>query len=315
MKSAGAFVGIDIGKRHVDVAMSSEDIRQYRNDEQGISELVAAFRAEPPELVVMEASGGYQKRLLAALAVAGVPSVAVNPRQVRDFAKAVGRLEKNDQVDAAVLRLFAERIRPEPRVLADEQTQLIDELLCRRRQLVEMLVAEQNRLQQASAFAIRKDIEQHIGWLRKRLKDADHDLDTQVLGSPIWNAKVQLLTELKGIGRVTALTLLSAVPEIGTLNRRQIAKLVGVAPLCRDSGQHRGQRTTWGGRADARAALYMATLVATRHNEVIRAFYARLVRAGKLKKVALVAAMRKLLTIANAILRAHLRQQTPAAQT
>jgi len=313
MERVAVFVGIDIGKQDVDVAISAQEVRRYRNDPQGISELVAALSASAPELVVMEATGGYQRRLLAALAVAGVPSAAVNPRQVRDFAKAIGRLEKTDQVDAQVLRLFAERIRPAVRKLPDDQTQLIDDLLSRRRQLVEMLVAEQNRLQQATAAPIRKDIAQHIGWLKKRLKEADHDLDTQVRNSPAWNAKVELLHELKGVGRVTALTLLCAVPEIGTLNRRQIAKLVGVAPLCSDSGKHRGQRSTWGGRSDARATLYMATLVATRHNHVIRAFYTRLLSTGKLKKVALVAAMRKLLTIANAVMRAHLQQQTPAA--
>jgi transposase len=313
MGDAHVFVGIDVGKQHVDVATSAEASQRYRNDEAGIEDLVTALCARQPELVVMEATGGYQRRLLAALSVAGIAATAVNPRQVRDFAKAIGQLEKTDRVDAQVLRLFAERIRPAVRRPSDEQTQLIDELLSRRKQLVEMLVAEQNRLHQAASFAVRKDIEQHIGWLRKRVKDADQDLDTQVSASPTWNAKVELLQELQGVGRVTALTLLCAVPEIGTLNRRQIAKLVGVAPLCNDSGQRRGRRTTWGGRADARATLYMATLVATRHNPAIRTFYARLLSAGKLKKVALVAAMRKLLSIANALMRAHLQQQTSAA--
>ena len=313
MEGAGVFVGIDVGKDFVDVATGAESPRRYSNDEDGIGEVVAALRASKPQLVVMEASGGYQRHLLASLCAAGIAAVAVNPRQVRDFAKAVGRLEKTDQVDAKVLRLFAERIQPAVRALPDQQTQRIEELVGRRRQIVEMLVAEKNRLQQALAAEVRFDIQEHINWLKKRLRDADRDLDSQIKRSPSWNAKVELLEELNGVGRVTALTLLSAVPEIGTLNRRQIAKLVGLAPLSNDSGKHKGQRQIWGGRSDARAALYMAALVATRHNPTIRAFYTRLLGAGKLKKVALVACMRKLLTIANAIVRKHLAAQISAA--
>jgi len=314
MGEAQLFIGIDISKKQIEVAFDAGATVQYSNDEAGIVQVLERLSASKPQLVVMEATGGYQKRLLAALSVAGIAAAAVNPRQVRDFAKAMGRLEKTDAVDAGVLRLFAERIRPPAREPADEQIQALDELLGRRREIVEMLVAEQNRLQQALSLHVRKSIQQHIHWLRKRLKDADRDLDTQVRTTPSWNAKVELLQELDGIGRVTALTLVCAVPEIGTLDRRQIAKLVGVAPLCCDSGQFKGQRRIWGGRADARATLYMATLVATRHNATIRAFYTRLLRAGKLKKVAIVACMRKLLTIANAVMRAHLKQQIPAAQ-
>jgi transposase len=313
MEGVGGFVGVDVGKDFVDVATGAESPRRYSNDEDGIGEVVAALRASKPQLVVMEASGGYQRHLLASLCAAGIAAVAVNPRQVRDFAKAVGRLEKTDKVDAKVLRLFAERIRPAVRPLPDQQTQRIEELVGRRRQIVEMLVAEKNRLQQALVAEVRFDIQEHIAWLKKRLRDADRDLDTQIKRSPSWNAKVELLEELDGVGRVTALTLLSAVPEIGTLNRRQIAKLVGLAPLSNDSGKHKGSRQIWGGRSDARAALYMAALVATRHNPVIRAFYTRLLGAGKLKKVALVACMRKLLTIANAIVRKHLTAQISAA--
>jgi transposase len=314
MEKAQGFVGIDIGKKQVDVAVGSAPVVRFDNDDEGIAALVASLSKQKPALVVMEASGGYQRRLLASLHVAGIAATAVNPRQVRDFAKALGRLEKTDAVDARVLQLFAERIRPAVRELADAHTQLLAELLGRRQQMIEMLVAEQNRMQQVLSLPVRKDIQQHITWLRKRIKDADQDLDTQVSKSPAWNAKVELLRELDGIGRVTALTLLCAVPEIGTLNRRQIAKLVGVAPLCSDSGMHKGQRRIWGGRAEARASLYMAALVATRHNAVIKAFYTRLLSAGKLKKVALVACMRKLLTIANAVVRAHLAQQITAAQ-
>ena len=315
MENAQVFVGIDVGKQHLDVAIGREPPRRVTNDEAGIGELVALLRSRPPTLVVMEASGSYHRRVLATLSVAGIGAVAINPRQVRDFAKALGRLEKTDGVDARVLALFAERIRPEVRAVADEEMQMLEELLGRRRQIVEMLVAEQNRLKQASSKPVQRDLEQHIAWLKKRLRDADKDLDASINRNPAWHAKVELLQQLDGVGRVTALTLLCAVPELGTLNRRQIAKLVGVAPLCCDSGQHKGVRRTWGGRSDARAVLYMATLVATRSNATIKAFYQRLLGAGKLKKVALVACMRKLLSILNATMRSHLRPPITAAST
>lgn len=313
MEESQVFVGVDVGKQHLDVVVSGQPARRYANDTQGIDELVATLRASRPRRVVMEASGGYHRRLLAMLTAAELAAVAVNPRQVRDFAKAMGRLEKTDGVDAQVLCLFAERVQPEVRPLPDVQAQQLGELLGRRRQLVEMLVAERNRLQQAQSSHVRRDIEQHIAWLRKRLRDTDRDLDALVARTPCWNAKVKQLEQLHGVGRVTALTLLCAVPEIGTLNRRELAKLVGVAPLCCDSGSHQGQRRIWGGRAEARACLYMATLVATRHNPLISAFYKRLLAAGKPKKVALVACIRKPLVIANAVLREHLEQQNTAA--
>jgi transposase len=313
MDNTQAFVGIDVGKQFLDVAIGREPPRRLGNDEAGIGELIAMLRLQPPTLVVMEASGSYHRRLLASLTVAGVAAVAINPRQVRDFAKALGRLEKTDGVDARVLALFAERIRPEVRPVADEETHMLEELLSRRRQIVEMLVAEQNRLKQAHSRAVQRDLEQHIAWLKKRLRDADKDLDASVSRNPAWHAKVELLQQLDGVGRVTALTLVCAVPELGTLNRRQIAKLVGVAPLCSDSGKHNGARRIWGGRSDARAVLYMATLVATRTNATIKTFYQRLLAAGKLKKVALVACMRKLLSILNATMRSHLQQPTTAA--
>lgn len=308
------YVGIDVSKEHLDVCSSGAAVpTRWTNDDAGIEALVAALRGETPALVVMEASGGYQRRVLVALVEAGISAVAVNPRQARDFAKALGLLEKTDQVDARALMLFAERVRPEVRAITDETTRLFEEALGRRRQLVEMLVAEKNRLQQAESRGVRKDIEEHVKWLKKRVRDTDDDLDARVLRAPAWNAKVELLEQIDGIGRVTALTLLSAIPELGTLNRKQIAKLVGVAPLAHDSGKSTGRRCIWGGRAVARATLYMATLVATRHNDTIRAFYVRLLAAGKVKKVALIACMRKLLTIANAVVRAHLRLQTTAA--
>lgn len=314
MGARTVFVGVDVAKDHLDVWCSCDtQPSRWANDDEAIERLVAELRAKGATLVVMEATGGYQRRLLVALIESGIAAVAVNPRQVRDFARALGLLEKTDQLDARALMLFAERVRPEVREVADETTRLFEEALGRRRQLVEMLVAEKNRLQQASSKRVRKDIEEHITWLKKRVRETNDDLDTRVQQTPAWNAKVALLEAVDGIGRVTALTLLSAIPELGTLNRKQIAKLVGVAPLARDSGKHKGRRCIWGGRADARTSLYMATLVATRHNEVIHSFYEHLKKLGKVKKVALVACMRKLLTIVNAIIRQHLKQQTPAA--
>lgn len=315
MESEG-FVGIDVAKAHLDVAMGGQEVsKRFSNDDDGISKLVDELRAQPVKLVVLEATGGYQRKLFAELVAAEIPAVAVNPRQVRDFAKAMGTLEKTDQVDAKVLALFAERIRPEVRPVADAATQEFQDLLARRRQLMEMFVAEKNRVHQAKSPAVRRGIEAHITWLKKQLRDADKDLENRLRNCPSWDLRVELLESVPGVGRITSMTLLSDVPELGTLNRKQIAKLVGVAPLSRDSGNQRGQRTTWGGRATARASLYMATLVATRHNPIIRDFYARLLARGKLKKVALVAAMRKLLTILNAMLRDHARALSPTLPT
>jgi transposase len=300
-------IGIDVSKAHLDVAVAGEaESTRYTNDEDGIAKLVAWLRGGDVERVVLEATGGYQRRVLTALLAAEVPAVAVNPRQARDFAKALGKLEKTDEVDARVLALFAERIRPEVRPLVDETTREFQELLARRRQLKEMLVAEKNRLHQATKV-VRRSIKSHIDWLKAQLRDTDKDIENGLRNCPAWDVQVQLLESLPGVGRVTSMTLLAELPELGTLNRKKIAKLVGVAPLNRDSGKSSGRRSTWGGRATVRAPLYMATLVATRHNPVIRAFYARLLAKGKMKKVALVAAMRKLLIILNAKLRDHLR--------
>jgi transposase len=300
------YVGIDVSKNALDVACSHDKaVRRFDNSDEGLDELCQLLRGFSVQLVVMEATGGYQRLALATLAHAGFPSVAINPRQAREFARAMGRLEKTDQVDAQMLMLFAERIRPEARPVADAKTQMFDELIARRRQIIEMLTAEKNRQKQAHSKAVLRDIKEHISWLQKRLKSSDEELDRQVEQSPAWNAKVELLEAIPGVGRVTVIALLSAVPELGTLNRKQIAKLVGLAPLCDDSGKKRGRRAIWGGRSDARAVLYMPTLVATRHNDTIKAFYTRLVAAGKPKKVAIVACMRKLLTIINAMLRAH----------
>lgn len=300
------YVGIDVSKNALDVAFSHEKaVRRFDNSDAGLKQLCQLLHDFHVQLVVMEATGGYQRLALATLAHAGFPSVAINPRQAREFARALGRLEKTDQVDAQVLMLFAERIRPEARPVVDETTRMFDELIGRRRQIIEMLTAEKNRQKQAHSKPVLKDIKEHITWLEKRLKGSDEELDRLVAQSPVWNAKVELLEAIPGVGRVTIIALLSAVPELGTLNRKQVAKLVGLAPLCHDSGLKRGRRGIWGGRSDARAVLYMPTLVATRYNDTIKAFYKRLVAAGKPKKLALVACMRKLLTIINAMLRAH----------
>jgi len=301
-------IGIDVSKGHLDVAVAGESgSSKYANNEAGIAQLVEWLRNEHVDRVVLEATGGYQRQLLAALLAAEIPAVAVNPRQARDFAKAMGKLEKTDEVDARALALFAERIRPEVRPLVDEATREFQDLLARRRQLTEMLVAEKNRLHQATK-PVRRSIQSHIDWLKKQLRDTDKDIEDGLRNCPAWDLRVQVLESLPGVGRVTSMTLLAELPELGRLDRKKIAKLAGVAPLNRDSGQSSGRRSIWGGRATVRAPLYMATLVATRHNPIIRAFYARLLAKGKLKKVALVAAMRKLLTILNAKLRDHLRE-------
>jgi transposase len=259
-------------------------------------------------LVVVEATGGLEAALVGEVAVA-VPVAVVNPRQVRDFAKATGQLAKTDQLDAQVLARFAEAVRPEPRPLKDAETRHLAALVSRRRQLRDMIVAENNRLGTALP-PLHKGIEKHIDWMRRELRLLEKDLDTTIKSSSIWREKEDLMRGVKGVGPVSAATMLAEVPELGTLNRKQIAALVGVAPLNHDSGTHRGKRSVWGGRASARAVLYMATLSAVRYNATLKAFYDRLVAHGKPKKVALVATMRKLLTILNAIVRTKRPWQT-----
>jgi transposase len=303
VSSEKVFVGIDVGKYDVDVALSDQgEVNRFKNDDSGIEEILGLLEARPVGLVVMEASGGYERQVLASLLGAGIPAVAVNPRQVRDFAKALGRLEKTDAIDATVLSLFAQSVRPAVRPRPTKELAEVQDWLTRRRQLVEMMVAEKNRSQQAKG-GVLKNIREHIDWLKKRIRDSEKDLGDMLKNAPEWNAEVEVLDEVKGIGRVMAMMLLGAVPELGSLNRKQIAKLVGVAPLCRDSGTLRGKRTCWGGRADVRACLYMAALAATQFNATIKEFYRRLLAAGKPKKLALVACMRKLLTILNARIR------------
>jgi transposase len=263
--------------------------------------------------VVLEASGGLEVHIASSLVTAGVPVAVINPRQVRDFAKALGRLAKTDVLDAQVLAMFADMVRPTPRPLPDDQTRILSGLLARRRDLVAMLVAEKNRLPRATPMACRS-IQAHISWLKQELKDLDQDLGDTLRQSPIWREKEDLLRSVPGVGKVLSITLLAELPELGSLGRHQIAALVGVAPMNRDSGTLRGKRTVWGGRAPVRAALYMATLVATRFNPVIRTFYLRLCAAGKPKKLALTACMRKLLVILNAMIN-HRCPWSPVLQT
>jgi transposase len=300
------FVGIDVSKAVLDVAViPTEQKWSVANSHEGMQQLVQKLKELRVTLVVLEASGGLERRAVAALAGAGLAVVAVNPRQVRDFAKATGKLAKTDAIDAAVLALFAERIRPEPRPLKDAQVQELEALVVRRRQVVEMITAEKNRLSAAPpSKQVRTAIGRTIEWLQKQLDENDRDLEKAVNSSGIWREKEQLLRTVPGVGKVLSRTLLSHVPELGTLTRKQIAALIGVAPLNRDSGTLTRRRCVWGGRAQVRQALYMSALVAARFNPVIRGFYERLVARGKLKKVALIACMRKLLTILNAMVSA-----------
>jgi len=297
------FIGIDVSKERLDVARRpSGDGWAVANNDPGIAALVDRLRELPPALIVLEATGGLELAVTGALAAADLPVVVVNPRQVRDFAKATGQLAKTDTLDAAVLAQFAEAVRPARRPLRDADTQALSALLARRRQLVEMRTAEQNRLGSAPR-RVRVEIQAHITWLNRRLARVDADLNQAIRSSPLWRARDDVLRSTPGVGPVLATTLLADLPELGTLTRQRIAALVGVAPLNRDSGTLRGRRTVWGGRAHVRAVLYMSTLVAVRYNPVLQAFYLRLREAGKAPKVALTACMRKLLTILNAMLK------------
>jgi transposase len=299
-----AFVGIDVSKALLDVSVRpGGELTRHANDEAGVAELVAKLVGLSPTLVVLEATGGYEAPVVAALALAGLAVAVVNPRQVRDFAKATGTLAKTDAIDAAVLARFAEAVRPEPRPIDDEQTGELTALVTRRRQLIDMLTAETNRMRACRTDRLRKSIYEHVSWLRRQIRDVDSDLDAKLRSMPLWREKEDLLRSVPGVGPVLSRTLLAELPELGTIGRGKIAALVGVAPLNRDSGTMRGKRTIWGGRASVRAVLYMATLAATKHNPIIRAFYERLVASGKAKKVALVACMRKLLLALNAMLR------------
>lgn len=297
------FVGIDVSKSQLDIAVRPANKRwSAGNTEADIAKVVDTLNEVSPQVIVVEATGGMEMPLVAALSQACLPVVVVNPRQVRDFAKAVGRMAKTDRIDAEVLAYFGEAVKPEVRLLKDEDSQMLTALVTRRRQVIEMLTAEKNRLQ-ISPKIVHKDIQKHIDWLQKRLEDMDRNLDSAIRNSPAWREKDDLLRSVPGVGKVLSVSLITGLPELGTLSRRQIAALVGVAPLNRDSGLYRGKRTVWGGRAHLRAVLYMATLSASRANPTISLFYHRLVEAGKKPKVALTACMRKLLGILNAIVK------------
>jgi transposase len=305
MSAPQVFVGIDVAKAQLDIALRPTGERwAVTNDAPGIAALVTRLQAVQPTLIVLEATGGYHRAVVAALAAAALPLVVMNPRQVRDFAKATGQLAKTDVLDARAVAHFAEAVRPAPRPLPDAQTEELRALLARRRQLIAMRTTEQNRLENVSR-RLRADIEAHIAWLNQRVAAAalDDVLDTTLRASPVWRERQTLYRSVPGIGPVCARTLLFDLPELGTLSRQRIAALVGVAPFNRDSGTLRGTRTTWGGRAHVRATLYMSALVAVRYNPVLKAFYQRLCAAGKAKKVALTACMRKLLTILNAMVK------------
>jgi len=302
MQTPSVYVGIDVSKTRLDVAVRpSGGLSHVTYDAAGITTVVTQLSQKQPIRIVVEATGGLERPLVRALVAAALPVIVVNPRQVRDFAKATGQLAKTDALDAQVLARFAEVIHPSLRALPDPQTQELAALLARRRQVLAMQRAEQNRLDRAPV-RVQNRIEVHLHWLGDELARLDEELDDQIQQSPMWRAREDLLQSVPGIGPVMCRTVLAELPELGLLNRKQIAALVGVAPFNRDSGRLRGHRTIWGGRAPVRTALYMATLVATRWNPVIRPFYQRLRDAGKAPKVALVAAMRKLLTILNAML-------------
>jgi transposase len=303
MTDRPCYVGIDVAAAELVVAcLPSEEQWIAPNDDGGRAALIDRLTRLAPTLVVLEATGGLEIPTVAALGEAQLPVVVVNARQVRDFARALGRLAKTDAIDAGVLALFAERVQPERRPLPDASARALGARLARRRQLIEMLIAEQHRLARAEP-AIAGDVRAHIAWLRKRLGRVDEELTRAIKASPLWRAKDDLYQSVPAVGAVVARTLIADLPELGHLNRRQVSALVGVAPLNRDSGVMRGKRLVWGGRASVRTALYMAAMCAIRYNPVIRAYYQRLLSRGKPRKVALVACMRKLLVILNTMAR------------
>ena len=303
MSQEPTYVGIDVSKERMDVAVRPTG-RSWSvpYDEAGVDDLVAQLKDLKPAGVITESTGGLELALVAALAAATLPVAVVNPRQVRDFARSTGRLAKTDRLDAQVLAHFGEAVDPPMRPLRDDDTRALGAVLARRWQVMKILVAEKNRLGRATP-EVRSRIEAHIGWLKQELDDMDTDLRQRIQRSPVWREKDDLLRSVPGVGPQVSLTLLAYLPELGTLNRKQIAALVGVAPFNRDSGPYRGKRSVCGGRATVRSTLYMGALVATRFNPVLRDFYQRLLEAGKPKKVALTACARKLLTILNTMAR------------
>ena len=313
MEEVKRFVGIDVAKAALDVCIGS-DGRAFSlvNDEVGIRELLSQLTSA--DFVILEATGGLEVPVASGLAAAGIAVAIVNPRQVRDFARATGRLAKTDRLDAQILARFGETVRPAPRPLATEQAQSLEALVTRRRQLVEMLTAEKNRRSMAPKVLYRS-IDEHIRWLEKRLSGLDEELGSMIRDTPLWRERDELLRSVPGVGTVLSRTLLAHLPEMGELNRKQIAALAGLAPFNRDSGSLRGSRCIWGGRAEVRRVLYMATVAAIRSNPAIRTFYLRLRANGKHAKPALTACMRKLIVILNAMIRGQTHWQTPALAT
>lgn len=307
METTAVCIGIDVSNTQLDVAQRPEGQRLvFSQTPVGIERLVAHVRSLNPSAIVLEATGGLEVPVASAVAVAGLPVAVVNPRQVRDCAKATGRLAKTDALDASILARFAEAVRPAPRQLPDAATHEVSAQLSRRRQLIEMRVAEHNRLGRAPR-RIQQQLRNHLTWLDRQVAAIEEELAQRIKSTPIWRERDNLLQSVPGVGPTLSRTLVAELPKLGTLTRHQIAALVGVAPVNRDSGTLRGRRTTWGGRAVVRAVLYMGTLAAVRWNPVLNAFYQRLRAAGKAPKVALVACMRTLLTILNAML----KHQTP----
>lgn len=298
-----SFVGIDVSKLQLDIAVRPDNKRwSVANAAADIAKVIEALNELSPQVIVVEATGGMEMPLVAALSQGCLPVVVVNPRQVRDFAKAIGRMAKTDRIDAEILAHFGEAVKPDVRLLKDEDTQMLTALVTRRRQVIEMLTAEKNRLG-ISPKVIHKDIQKHIEWLQRRLEEIDRHLDSAIRKSPVWREKDDLLRSVPGVGQVLSASLITGLPELGSLSRRKIAALVGIAPLNCDSGLFRGKRTVWGGRSHIRAVLYMATLSASRFNPTISRFYRRLIEAGKKPKVALTACMRKLIGILNSIVK------------
>lgn len=310
------FVGIDVSKHRLDVHVRpSGEEWSVNNDAKGHEELVRKLASLAPALVVLEATGGYQAAIAAELGARKLPAAVVNPRQVRDFAKATGRLAKTDAIDAAALAHFAESIRPEPRPMPDELTLELQALVARRRQLIDMRTAESNRLDTCRTEPVRRSIQKIINVLTTQIEKVDDDIDTTIKGSPLWREREDLLSSAIGVGPTTARTLLTHLPELGKLNRREVAALVGVAPFNDDSGKRSGARRIRGGRAEVRSVVYMATIAAVRHNPQLRNMYQRLLARGKLKKVALIACARKLLTILNAMMKTNTPWRLDAAET
>jgi transposase len=300
------FIGIDVAKDRLDIHVRPDGHAfALPRDPAGLIELVDRLRSLAPNLIVLEATGGFERTVAAALAAAQLPMAVVNPRQIRDFARATGRLAKTDAIDAAVIAHFADALRPEPRAMPDEDAQALAELVSRRRQLIDMLGAETSRRARVANRRVAREIDRHMLYLNKLLSKLDSDIDTVIRASPVWREKEQLIASVPGVGHKTARLLIARLPELGTLDRHHIASLVGVAPMNRDSGTMRGKRRVQGGRPDVRSGLYMAALTAARCNPVLSEVYKRLCQAGKPKKVAIVAVLRRLVVIINAILRTN----------